>query len=80
MDARADYSPRCAMRLMRSDGKIIEELAADEDVGIGMIAGWPTAEQYELAAAKALQRAHIIRENNRIQELQREERNKMSLS
>ena len=61
LDARKDYAPRNAYRLIRSDGKIIEEFPAVEDVSIGQITGWPTAEQYERAANKAIERAKIIR-------------------
>ena len=48
---------------MRSDGRVMEEVPAREDVAIGMVAGWPTAEQFERAANKALERARVIREN-----------------
>ena len=61
MDAKKHYAPRLHHRLVRSDGKIIEELPAREDVFIGMIAGWPTAEQYERAGNEALERAKAIR-------------------
>lgn len=62
LDARKDASPRLAYRLMRSDGKVMEEVAAREDVSIGMVAGWPTAAQYERAAERALEKAKAIRE------------------
>ena len=62
LDARKDYAPRNAYRLMRSDGRVMEEVPAREDVNIGQIAGWPSAEQYEAAANKALERAKAIRE------------------
>ena len=62
LDARKDYSPRNAYRIMRSDGRVIDEVPESEDVNIGQIAGWPTAEQYESAANKALERAKAIRE------------------
>lgn len=61
LDARKDQAPRNAYRLTRSDGKVIVELPATEDVSIGMIAGWPTAEQYEFAAQRALVQAARIR-------------------
>lgn len=61
LDARKDHAPHNAYRLMRSDGKIMEEVPAREDVDIGQIAGWPTAEQYERAANKAIERAKVIR-------------------
>ncbi len=62
-DARKDYGPRNAYRVMRSDGRVIEEFKSRDDVFIGQIAGWPTAEQYERAATKALERAKAIRES-----------------
>ena len=54
---------------MRSDGRIIEEVAASDDVSIGQIAGWPTAEQYEKAASMALELAKAIREKSGIKPL-----------
>lgn len=69
LDAKKDYAPHNAHRLMRSDGKIIEEVAANDEVNLGQIAGWPTAEQYEFAANNALACAKSIRDrtllNNR---------------
>lgn len=62
LDAHKDHSPRLAYRLMRSDGRVMEEVAAREDVSIGMVAGWPTAAQYERAAERALEKAKVIRE------------------
>ena len=62
LDARKDYAPRNAYRLVRSDGKVMEETAAREDVDIGQIAGWPTAGQYEAAGNRALETARAIRE------------------
>ena len=55
--------PRVHLRMVRSDGKIIREITEHDDVGIGMIAGFPTAEQYERAAERALERAKKIRDN-----------------
>jgi len=63
MDGRKHDLPRPHLRMVRSDGKIVRELTEYEDVGIGMIAGFPTAEQYERAAERALERARKIREN-----------------
>ena len=34
LDARKDYAPRNAYRLMRSDGRVMEEVPAREDVNI----------------------------------------------
>jgi hypothetical protein len=62
LDARKDASPRPAYRLVRSDGKVMEEVALRQDVSLGMVAGWPTAEQYERAAEKALAQAKAIRQ------------------
>ena len=63
MDAMKGEMPRLHLRMVRSDGKIIREITEHDDVGIGMIAGFPTAEQYERAAERALERARKIREN-----------------
>lgn len=52
--------PRLAYRLVRSDGKVIETIPGREEVSIGMVAGWPSWQQYAHAAAKALQRASQI--------------------
>tara|TARA_R110000868_G_scaffold248674_1_gene505227 strand:- start:311 stop:625 length:315 start_codon:yes stop_codon:yes gene_type:complete len=64
VDSYIYYAPRCALRIKRSDGKIIREIAANDDVNIGQIAGWPTAEQYESAGNRALETAKVIRERN----------------
>lgn len=62
LDAMEGQSPRNPLRLQRSDGKVIREVKAKETVNIGMIAGWPPAEQYERAANEALEKAKLIRE------------------
>lgn len=62
LDACRYDSPRNAFRIIRNDGKVVRELRPDEDVQIGMIAGWPTPEQYERAAAAALEKAAKIRQ------------------
>lgn len=54
--------PRLAMRAVRSDGQVIEERAAETEVSIGQIAGWPTPEQYETAAKRAMATAAQIRQ------------------
>lgn len=64
MDAMRGQLPRLNLRMVRSDGKITQEIEAHDDVGIGMVAGWPTAEQYESAAERALERARKIRERS----------------
>jgi len=73
LDARSDMSPRLAYRIMRDDGRIIEEIAARDDVSVGMVAGFPTAEQYERAAQKALDMAKAIRAQK---EFEQQRRNK----
>ena len=67
LHAKRDHSPRLAYRIVRGDGKIIDEVTAREDVSIGLVAGWPTPEQYEQAAAKALEMAKAIREREKAQ-------------
>jgi hypothetical protein len=62
MHARKDDAPRNAYRLMRSDGKVMEEIPVADEVAIGQIAGWPTPEQYESAAKRALEQAARIRD------------------
>ena len=62
--AKQYLAPRNAHRIVRSDGKIMpQELSAQTEVNIGMVAGWPTAEQYEAAAARALNMAEQIRKH-----------------
>ena len=65
MDAMRGQLPRIHLRMVRSDGKVMDEIEAFDDVGIGMVAGWPTAQQYELAAERALERAKIIRSRSK---------------
>jgi hypothetical protein len=59
-----NYSPRNAHRVIRSDGLVMDEVNQSDDVGVGMVAGYPTAEQYEFAAEQALNRAKAIRAKN----------------
>jgi len=58
------YAPRNAMRIMRGDGKVVAEHDARDDVNIGMIASWPSPEQYESAAAAANAQALRIRKQS----------------
>lgn len=58
---RDAHGPKIAMRIIDAHGQVRAEVEAVEDVSIGMIAGWPTAEQYELAAERALAKARAIR-------------------
>lgn len=63
MFGRSDAPPpRPAMRVVRSDDVVVDEREATDEVDIGMIAGWPTPEQYEAAAQRALDAAALIRE------------------
>jgi hypothetical protein len=59
LDAVADGpSPRLAIRMVRNaDGRVIRELEALAEVGVGLVAGWPTWQQYAGAAKDALERA-----------------------
>jgi len=56
--------PRLSFRLVRSDGKVMDVTPEDLDVSVGMVAGFPTPEQYEDAAARAIERAKRIRATN----------------
>jgi hypothetical protein len=61
--ATQNDAPRLAYRVVRiEDGKVIDERPANDEVSVGMIAGFPTAEQYERAAERALAKAKAIRE------------------
>ena len=58
--AREDYFPRKSYRVMRSDGKIIVDMPACDDVSIGRIAVWPPPEQCEEAARLVSEKAGQI--------------------
>jgi hypothetical protein len=64
-------APRRGMRIVRSDGKVMDEYAATTGLDIGLVAGWPTPEQYEEAAKVALERAERIREMNEARDKRR---------
>jgi len=68
--AQYDY-PRNAKRIVRSDGKVMAEIKANDEVSVGMIASYPTPEQYERAASVALEKAARIREADARQEERR---------
>jgi len=53
--------PRAARRVVRSDGKVIDQAEHDHRVALGMVAGFPTPEQYESAARDAIEKAAHIR-------------------
>jgi len=78
LDRAQDEAPRPAYRLVRSDGKVQKLLTGREDVSIGQVAGFPTAEQYEAAAHRALEKAAVIRENEKRQ-LERSEARRSEL-
>lgn len=59
---RSMPGPKPAKRIVRSDGKVLDQTEAVVEVSIGMVAGLPTAEQYEYAATVALEMARQIRE------------------
>ena len=71
LDATRYEAPRNAFRVVRSDGKVMREMQANDEVALGMIAGFPTPEQYERAAAKALDQASRIRERMAREEARR---------
>lgn len=52
--------PTIGYRIVRSDGKLIHEQPAKTEVSIGMIAGWPSPEQYRSAAQRAIEKAEAI--------------------
>lgn len=51
---REEPGPSIGMRLVREDGKVMDEAPAKPDVSLGMIAGFPTSSQYLRAAKRAL--------------------------
>ena len=64
MQGLRGQAPSLHYRLVRSDGKIIEEILPNDNVNIGQVAGFPTPEQYERAGNEALAKAQRIREYN----------------
>lgn len=44
--------------------RVLSELRPQADVSLGQVAGWPSAEQYEAAAARAMEQAQRIRSAN----------------
>ena len=63
---RQHPSPRVSVRLVRSDGKVLDTSVGEERASLGMVAGFPTAEQYELAAERALACAKEVRERAKL--------------
>ncbi len=74
--ATRNYSPRNAHRIIRSDGKIVNESPAVTEVSVGQVAGYPTAEQYESAAKRALEQAARIRARQTLEGSRRADREK----
>lgn len=62
MDAMANQSPRLAHRIVNPEGKVVREIEEGTEVRIGQVAGWPTPEQYEAAAKRALEKVEAMRE------------------
>lgn len=63
--SRESPGPRLALRIVRSDGRIMEETSALSEASIGMVAGWPTAEQYRRAAERCIRAAERIEEREK---------------
>ena len=55
MDARQEMRPRPAMRIVSDAGRVKESCTANDDPRLGMIAGFPTAEQYLSGARRCLE-------------------------
>jgi hypothetical protein len=53
-------TPRLGMRLIREDGKVLDDVKACDEVRIGAVVGFPTWQQYARAAHVALIRAGQI--------------------
>lgn len=62
--ARESPGPRLAMRLVRSDGKVQDDASGSREAGLGMIAGFPTWQQYAHAAVEVLKRARETSERH----------------
>ena len=50
---RESPGPRLAMRLVRDDGRVMDDAPGLADASIGIVAGWPTEAQYRAAARRA---------------------------
>lgn len=60
--AARNLAPRHAIRVIRSDGKVLEHTEQNDEVNVGMIAGFVTPQQLEYAACEAWKKAARIRE------------------
>lgn len=59
---RESLGVRLRAQLIRErDGRVMEEVTGCEDEGVGMVAGWPSPEQYEAAAERAAAKAAEVR-------------------
>jgi len=63
--------PRSGIRLVRDDGRVIEEAPELTEASIGLVVGFPSAEQYRAAAARCIARAEQIEEMAARQEARR---------
>ncbi len=63
--------PHNAWRLTDPTGKVVDEIAANASVNIGMVAGFPTSRQFVSAAFEALQSAKWIDEMDDAKEARR---------
>jgi hypothetical protein len=68
---RLHPGPSLAARVVRSDGHVLDTAPADERASLGMVAGFPSAEQYERAADLALAAAAEIHKRVRRAEARR---------
>lgn len=60
--ARRDApGPKLGARVVDSNGRVVDITPGSADVSLGMIAGMPSAEQYEDAGNRALEMAAKIR-------------------
>lgn len=65
LDAKCEEAPRLAMRIINlTTGRVLRTKPAKLELNIGQIAGFPTAEQYEVAADEALKKARLIRQRS----------------
>lgn len=53
--------PRAALRIVRGDGKVIDQRDRHDRVALGIVLGLPAPEQYEDAARRAIEEAAHLR-------------------
>ena len=70
MHGRATHQyPRSAMRIVRSDGKVVSESEAYDEANLGMIAGYPSIEQLEAAIERCkrlIDNYHVMKAGKRL--------------